>query len=45
MLKHKTALLSNVNMDFTVRMLKKEVSVYEPEGYGNELGTLMNPES
>lgn len=45
MLKHKTALLSNVNMDFTVRMLKKEVAVYEPEGYGNELGTLMNPES
>lgn len=41
----KIALLSNVNMNFVIRMLQKEVSVYETEGYGNELGTLMNPAS
>lgn len=41
----KIALLSNVNMTFIIRMLKKEISVYESEGYGNELGTLMNPAS
>lgn len=38
----KIAVLSNVNMNVLIRMLKKEadVEVYEPEGYGNELGTL-----
>lgn len=41
----KIALLSNVNMNFVVRMLQKEAAVYEPEGYGNELGLLMNPAS
>lgn len=39
------ALLSNVNMNFVIRMLQKEAQVYEPEGYGNELGILMNPRS
>lgn len=41
----RVALLSNVNMNFVIRMLQKDVSVYEPEGYGNELGILMNPDS
>ena len=41
----KIALLSNVNMNFVIRMLQKEIAVYEAEGYGNELGTLMNPTS
>lgn len=41
----KVALLSNVNMNFVIRMLQKEVTVYEAEGYGNELGVLMNPAS
>ena len=41
----KLALLSNVNMDYAVRMLAKETEVYRPEGYGNELGVLINPES
>ncbi len=39
------ALLSNVNMNFVIRTLKKEVEVYEAEGYGNELGIMMNPHS
>lgn len=41
----RVALLSNVNMNFVIRMLQKEVTVYEAEGYGNELGILMNPTS
>lgn len=41
----KIAVLSNVNMNFVIRMLKKEYEVYESEGYGNELGALMNPQS
>lgn len=41
----KIALLSNVNMNFVIRMLQKDVEVYEAEGYGNELGILMNPVS
>lgn len=41
----RVALLSNVNMNFVIRMLQKEVAVYEAEGYGNELGILMNPAS
>lgn len=41
----KIALLSNVNMNFVVRMLQKHVKAYDAEGYGNELGTLMNPAS
>jgi len=42
---NKIALLSNVNMNFVIRMLQKDVEVYEAEGYGNELGILMNPAS
>ncbi len=41
----KIAVLSNVNMNFVIRLLKKEFEVYESEGYGNELGVLMNPQS
>lgn len=39
------ALLSNVNMNAVVRALKAGAEIYEPEGYGNELGLLLNPES
>lgn len=39
------ALLSNVNMNAVIRMLQRDADVYEAEGYGNELGTLMNPAS
>ena len=39
------AVLSNVNMNYMIRLLKKEYEVYDSEGYGNELGTLMNPAS
>ena len=41
----KLALLSNVNMDFVIRLLAKQAEVWQGEGYGNELGTLMNPGS
>lgn len=41
----KLALLSNVNMDFVIRLLGKQAEVWQGEGYGNELGTLMNPGS
>ena len=44
-MKHKIALLSNVNMSFVTRLLKKQVDVYEGEGYGNELGLLMDRSS
>ena len=39
------ALLSNVNMNAVIRSLKDEMQVYETEGYGNELGILLNPAS
>jgi len=39
------ALLSNVNMDFVIRLLQKQIEIYRGEGYGNELGILMNPAS
>ena len=39
------ALLSNVNMNAVIRGLKSEVQIYEAEGYGNELGVLLNPAS
>ena len=41
----KIAVLSNINMNSVIRLLGKEVEVYQPEGYGNELGILMNPAS
>lgn len=45
MAEKKIALLSNVNMNFVIRMLGKETPVYAAEGYGNELGIMMNPAS
>ncbi len=44
-MKHKVALLSNVNMSFVTRMLGKELEMYAGEGYGNELGLLMDKSS
>lgn len=43
----KVALLSNVNMDPVNRLLKEtqDFEVYETQGYGNELGVLLNKES
>lgn len=41
----KLALLSNINMDFVIRLLKKQAEVWQGEGYGNELGLLINPDS
>lgn len=39
------AVLSNVNMNMVIRMMQKQAEVYEAEGYGNELGLLLNPAS
>lgn len=44
-MKHKVALLSNVNMSFVTRMLGKALEMYAGEGYGNELGLLMDKSS
>lgn len=43
----KIAVLSNVNMNVLIRLLGKEagMEVYEPEGYGNELGVLYDGNS
>lgn len=41
----RVALLSNINMNGTIRHLKRNMDVYSVEGYGNEIGTLMNPMS
>ncbi len=41
----KIALLSNVNMNPVIRLLGEEAEVYQGEGYGNELGALLNPAS
>jgi len=42
---HKVALLSNVNMSFVTRILQKSMDMYAGEGYGNELGLLMDRSS
>lgn len=44
-MKHKIALLSNINMNYVLRMLEKEHDVYRTEGYGNELGFLLDKNS
>lgn len=44
-MKQRIALLSNVNMNYTIRMLKNDYEVYETEGYGNELGLMLDGES
>lgn len=41
----KIAVLSNINLNYVTRLLKKEYQVYETEGYGNELGLLLNGQS
>lgn len=43
----KIAVLSNINMNPLLRMLKSTagLEIYEAEGYGNELGLLLNPDS
>lgn len=41
----KISLLSNINMNMVIRLLQKNAEVWQPEGYGNELGILMNPHS
>ena len=45
MITGRLAVLSNVNVNMVIRMLQKNAQVYESEGYGNELGTLLNPQS
>ena len=45
MINRRIAVLSNINMNFVVRMLKRQFEVYEAEGYGNELALLMNRQS
>lgn len=44
-MKHKIALLSNINMNYVLRMLENEYEVYRTEGYGNELGFLLDKNS
>ena len=44
-MKHKVALLSNVNMNFVTKLLRRQMDMYEGEGYGNELGLLMDRSS
>ncbi len=44
-MKHRIALLSNINMNFVLRILKKDFEVYHTEGYGNELGLLLDKTS
>lgn len=39
------AVLSNVNMNGVIRILKKSIDVFDAEGYGNEIGTLLNQKS
>lgn len=41
----KIAVLSNVNMNAVIRLLGRKAIVYQTEGYGNELGVLINPAS
>lgn len=39
----KIAVLSNVNMNSLIRLLGKETEIYLTEGYGNEIGVMLNP--
>lgn len=41
----KIAVLSNVNMDGVIRLLGRDADVYQTQGYGNELGALINQQS
>lgn len=42
---NKLSVLSNVNINFVIRKLKANFQVYDTEGYGNELGILLNKAS
>lgn len=44
-MKPKIAVLSNINFNFIVRMLKSNYEIYDAEGYGNELGLLLDKNS
>ncbi len=44
-MKPKIAVLSNINFNFIVRMLKSNYEIYDAEGYGNELGLLLDRNS
>lgn len=42
----KIAVLSNINVNPLIKFLKKDnIDTYSVEGYGNEIGTLLNPNS
>ena len=43
----KVALLSNINVDPIIRQLKTNqgYEIYDSQGYGNELGTIINKQS
>lgn len=44
-MEHRIAILSNINMNFLLRTLKKNHEVYSTQGYGNELGLLFDNSS
>lgn len=44
-MKKRVAVLSNVNVNSIIRVLKEDFEMYEPEGYGNELLLLLDPNS
>ncbi len=44
-MERRVAVLSNVNMDYVIRLLGREFTMLAPEGYGNELERMLNPES
>lgn len=41
----KIAVLSNININPVIRQISKEIEVFAAEGYGNELGQMMNEKS
>ncbi len=41
----KIAVLSNTNTDYMVRILRGKAEVFQPEGYGNVSGAMLNPAS
>ncbi len=44
-MKRRIALLSNINMNFVLRTLQKNHEIYATQGYGNELGLLIDGSS
>lgn len=41
----KIAVLSNTNTDYMVRILSQQADTWKPEGFGNVMGALLNPNS